>query len=243
MSRMADTRADTVQAYVEQLCLDRGPGALLPGERDLAVHCGVSRMTVRTALEQLMARRLIERRHGAGTFVRRPTPSQPLMATSFREDMRRRGMMASSRLLRWDTIVADVELADRLEMSGGERVLRVCRLRLADDEPMTLETLHAPCVRVPGLTGHDLDGDASYYDVLATRFGRYVAQGTQSVAPVVLERRDAELLGVPAGRPALRFVRTSRDQRGEVIERVESLARGDRYLIEMDIIPPAGTPR
>ncbi|WP_051343008.1 GntR family transcriptional regulator [Pseudonocardia spinosispora] len=243
MSRLADTRADTVQAYVEQLCLDRGPGALLPGERELAAHCGVSRMTVRTALEQLMARRLIERRHGAGTFVRRPTPAQPLMATSFREDMRRRGMTASSRLLWWDTVVADTELADRLEMPGGERALRVCRLRLADDEPMTLETLHAPCSRVPGLTGHDLDGEASYYDVLATRFDRHVAQGTQSVAPVVLERRDAELLGVPAGRPALRFVRTSRDQRGEVIERVESLARGDRYLIEMDIIPPAGALR
>ena len=51
-----------------------GPGALLPGERDLARTCGVSRMTVRRALDELEDRRIVERRHGAGTFVRRPTP-------------------------------------------------------------------------------------------------------------------------------------------------------------------------
>ena len=236
---MSDSRTDAVQAHVEALCLERGPGALLPGERELALRCGVSRMTVRHALEHLMARRIVERRHGAGTFVRRPAPAQPLMATSFHEDMRRRGLSPSSRLLWWDLIVADLELAAQLEMPGGERVLRVCRVRLADDEPMTLETLHAPCLRVPGLTGADLDGDVSYYDVLASRYGRHIASGKQSVAPVVLAPREATLLGVPAGRPALRFVRTSRDDRGEVVERVESVARGDRYLIEVDIIPSA----
>jgi len=234
---MSDSRTDAVEAHVEGLCLELGPGAVLPGERELAQRCGVSRMTVRHAIEHLMARRLVERRHGAGTFVRRPAPAQPLMASSFHEDMRRRGMEPSSRLLWWDTVVADLELAEHLEMAGGERVLRVCRVRLADDEPMTLETLHTPCDRVPGLTGHDLDGDVSFYQILATRYRRRIATGKQSVAPVVLAARDAELLGVPSGRPALRFVRTSRDQRGEVVERVESLARGDRYLIEVDITP------
>jgi GntR family transcriptional regulator len=60
---------------------------------------------------------------------------------------------------------------------------------------------------------------------------------------VVLAEREAGLLGVPTGRPALRFVRISRDQCGDVVERVESVARGDRYLIEVDIIPPARTLR
>ncbi|MCU1650206.1 MAG: GntR family transcriptional regulator [Pseudonocardia sp.] len=240
---MPDSRTVAVEAHVEALCLERGPGAVLPGERELAQRCGVSRMTVRHALEHLMARRLVERRHGAGTFVRRPAPAQPLMATSFRDDMHRRGLSPSSRLLWWDTVVADLELAEHLEMPGGERVLRVCRVRLADDEPMTLETLHAPCARVPGLTGDDLAGNVSYYDILATRYGRHIASGKQSVAPVVLAEREAGLLGVPAGRPALRFVRISRDQCGDVVERVESVARGDRYLIEVDIIPPARTLR
>jgi GntR family transcriptional regulator len=235
---VAARRSTEVSARVAALCAELGPGAMLPGERELSGRFGVSRATVRKALEELMARRVIERRHGAGTFVRRPAEAQPLMATSFGDDMRRRGLEPSSRLLWWDTVVADTELAGRLEMPGGEAVLRVCRVRLADGEPMTLETLHAPAARVPGLTGEDLEGAASYYDVLATRFGRRIRTGTQSVAPVVLGAGEADLLGVAPGAAALRFVRTSRDQHGEVVERVESLARGDRYLIEMDIMPP-----
>ncbi|HEY2193560.1 MAG TPA: GntR family transcriptional regulator [Actinomycetospora sp.] len=232
------TRSLEVSARIAALATEVGPGAMLPGERELSGRFGVSRATVRKALEELMARRVVERRHGAGTFVRRPTVAQPLMATSFGDDMRRRGLVPSSTLLWWDTVVADTELAAHLEMSGGEAVLRVCRVRLADDEPMTLETLHVPADRVPGLRGEDLEGTASYYDTLATRFGRRIRSGTQSVAPVVLGSDEASLLGVEPGAPALRFVRTSRDQHGEVVERVDSLARGDRYLIEMDIMPP-----
>jgi GntR family transcriptional regulator len=235
---VAARRSTEVSARVAALCAELGPGAMLPGERELSGRFGVSRATVRKALEELMARRVVERRHGAGTFVRRPAVAQPLMATSFGDDMRRRGLEPSSRLLWWDTVVADTELAGRLEMAGGESVLRVCRVRLADGEPMTLETLHAPAARVPGLVGEDLEGAASYYDILATRFGRRIRTGTQSVAPVVLGDTEADLLGVAPGAAALRFVRTSRDQHGEVVERVESLARGDRYLIEMDIMPP-----
>jgi GntR family transcriptional regulator len=233
------TRSTEVGAQVAALCADLGPGAMLPGERELSVRFGVSRATVRKALEELMARRVVERRHGAGTFVRRPAVAQPLMATSFGDDMRRRGLTPSSRLLWWDTVVADTELAAHLELPGGATVLRVCRVRLADDEPMTLETLHAPADRVPGLRGEDLEGTASYYDILASRFERRIRAGTQSVAPVVLGPDEAGLLGVRPGAAALRFVRTSRDQHGEVVERVESVARGDRYLIEMDIIPPS----
>ena len=123
-------------------------------------------------------------------------------------------------------------------MPGGERVLVVRRLRLADGEPMALETLHVPAARVPGLVGADLDGDASYYEVLRERFGREVATGRQTVAPVVLATDDARLLATAPGAPALRFERVSRDQHGDVVELVHALYRGDRYLIEIDIRPP-----
>ena len=239
---MPVTRSAAVAAQVARLARDLGPGAVLPGERELAERYGVARATVRRALGELTTRRVLERRHGAGTFVRRPAVAQPLMATSFHDDMRRRGMEPSSRLLWSDTVVADVALAAALEMPGGERVLRVCRVRLADGEPMTLETLHVPSARVPGMTGADLDGGASYYELLHSRYDRRIASGVQSVAPVVLTDPDAGHLGVEPGVAALSFVRTSRDDRKEIVERVESVARGDRYLIEMEIIPPGARP-
>ena len=238
---VAERSAEVVR-YVTSLAGELGPGAALPGKREIAVTCGVSRMTVRHALDDLAARRLIERRHGAGTFVRRPSAAQPLTATSFREDMARRGFVASSLLLSSTTTVADTALASQLEMAGGERVLVVRRLRLADGAPMALEILHVPAARVPGLSGDDLAGDASFYEVLRTRYGRRVTTGRQTVAPVVLSAPDARRLDVAAGVPALRFERISRDQDGEVVELVDALYRGDRYLIEIDIQPPHAPP-
>lgn len=234
----AAERSGEVVRFVHDLADRLGPGAALPGERELATTCGVSRMTVRRALDELEARRLVERRHGAGTFVRRPAAAQPLTATSFREDMTRRGLTPSSRLLDARTTAADPALATPLEIPAGDEVLVVRRLRLADDEPMALETLHVPAARVPGLTGADLDGDASWYALLRERFDRRVTTGRQTVAPVVLTADDATLLGAEVGAPALRFVQVSRDQHGEVVELVHALYRGDRYLIELDIRPP-----
>ena len=231
-------RSGEVVRYVRDLAHRLGPGAALPGERELATTCGVSRMTVRRALDELEDRRLVERRHGAGTFVRRPAAAQPLTATSFREDMARRGFTPSSRLLDARTTVADAGLAARLETPVGEPVLVVRRLRLADDEPMALETLHVPSARVPDLDGADLAGDASYYALLRERYGRRVTTGRQTVSPVVLAAADADLLGAATGAPALRFLRLSRDQAGEVVELVDALYRGDRYLIELDLRPP-----
>jgi GntR family transcriptional regulator len=195
-------------------------------------------MTVRRALDELEARRVVERRHGAGTFVRRPSAAQPLMATSFHEDMRRRGYEPSSRLVSSDTVAADPDLAARLEIAAGGPVLVVRRLRLADAEPIALESLHVPVERTPGLTGADL-ADGSYYALLRERFDRRVASGRQTVAPVVPSAADADLLGVPAGAAAFRFLRVSRDHRGEIVEHVDALYRGDRYLIEVDIVPPS----
>lgn len=224
--------------YVRELAEQLGPGAMLPGERELASSCGVSRMTVRRALDELEARRIVERRHGAGTFVRRPAAAQPLMATSFHEDMRRRGLRASSRLVGDTTEYATVDLASRLEIAEGDPVLVIRRLRLADDEPIALETLHVPADRVPGLVGADLAA-GSYYAVLRERYGRRVASGRQSVAPVVVEADDAGLLGIAPGTAAFRFLRISRDHQGEVVELVDALYRADRYLIEIDILPPS----
>lgn len=195
-------------------------------------------MTVRRALEELEARRIVVRRHGAGTFVRRPAVAQPLMATSFHEDMTRRGYRPSSQLVDDVTKQADAELAERLEIGEGDPVLVVRRLRRADDEPIALETLHVPAARTPGLSAADL-ASGSFYVLLRERFGRRVASGRQTVAPVVPSDADAALLEIASGTAAFRFVRVSRDHHGDVVELVDAIYRADRYLIEIDLLPPS----
>jgi GntR family transcriptional regulator len=233
-----ESRTAHVEAEVERLCRELGPGALLPGERELAERCSVSRSTVRLALAELTTRRVVERRHGAGTYARRTAPAQPLDALSFHDDMTRRGLRPTSRLLWCDEIAADDDLAEHLAIPVGDPVRRFARLRLADGEPMARELLHVPTRIVPDIAGSDLDGEASWYALLESRYGRRVVDGTQTVEPVLVEGEDAALLGVPSGRPGWRFRRTSRDDRGTPVERVDALVRGDRYLIEVAISRP-----
>ncbi len=235
---MLESRTAHVEATVERLCRELGPGSLLPGERDLAARCGVSRSTVRLALAELTSRRVVERRHGAGTYARRTAPAQPLDALSFHDDMARRGLRPSSEMLWCDEVAADDDLAAHLEVPPGEAVRRFARLRLADGEPMARELLAVPTRLVPGLSGADLDGDASWYALLESRYGRRVVDGVQTVEPVLVEGRDAALLGIGSGRAGWRFLRTSRDERGTVVERVDALVRADRYLVEVEIVRP-----
>lgn len=235
---MLTSRTAHVEAEVERLCRELGPGALLPGERELAERFGVSRSTVRLALAELTTRRVVERRHGAGTYARRTATAQPLDALSFHDDMTRRGLHPSSRLLWSDEVAADADLAAHLEIPVSDPVRRFARLRLADGQPMAREILHVPSRIVPGIRDADLDGDASWYALLETRYGRRVSDGTQTVEPVLVEGEDAALLGVPSGCAGWRFRRTSRDDRGTVVERVDALVRADRYLVEVGITRP-----
>lgn len=213
------------------------PGTALPTERELAAQYQVSRMTLRRALAELVDRGLIERRHGVGTFVARPKIAQPLTATSFTEDMRRRGLRPSARVLGSTLLILGPELAEQLEQPTGSQALAVRRLRLADDEPMALETLHVSTRTVPGLDPSALD-DHSWYELLETRYGHTVASGKQWVEPVVITEADAADLEVGPGLPAFAFTRISRDANGQVLEYVRAIYRGDRYRIEVDLTPP-----
>jgi GntR family transcriptional regulator len=108
------------------------------------------------------------------------------------------------------------------------------RLRLADGEPMALETLHVPAALVPGLTREQLE-DASFYELLERNYGVVIASGMQSIEPTVTNEEESELLGVPLHSPAFLFERTSRTEDGETVEFVRSLYRGDRYRLVAEL--------
>src|SRR5438105_11236666 len=164
VTKTSETRRQVLD-LVEQL----GVGAAIPSERQLSADLGVSRLTVRAALDELAREGHLVRRRGSGTYVQHPKISQELTMTSFSEDMRRRGMEPGSRTLSMTTILAGARLGRFLQVSPSEPILVIKRLRMADGETMAIETLHLPEGLVPGLTAKDLTG--SFYDLLRDRDG------------------------------------------------------------------------
>lgn len=205
----------------------------LPTEREIAKQHAVSRNTVRQALDSLADAGIVYRVQGAGTFVASRVVSKSLSLTSFSEDMLARGMRPSSRLLLAEVTEADADLADQLAVGTGDRVVRLSRLRLADDSPMCLEHVYLPQHRVPGLVELDLTG--SLYALLRERYGLELARAEQVVRSVELDDTEAALLGVPRGSSGLRVARTGLDHRDRPLEATTTTYRADRYDVRFTV--------
>ena len=204
------------------------PGAAIPTERTLALQFGASRTTVRQALADLTVEGRLRRVQGSGTFVAEPKVAQRLQLSSYTEDMKAQGREPSSRLLALDDLPADQELADRLGMRRGEIVLRVRRLRLADDEPMAVEITHLARRRFPGLRRH-LRAGKSLYQTLRERFGVELGHAEETIETALAGPDEAHVLGADVGMPMLLLSRHSFDTDGAPVEWARSIYRGDRY--------------
>src|SRR3989475_4578006 len=134
MTKQNDTR-DRVLDLMEPLAV----GQAIPSERQLTSALGVSRLTIRAALDELVRDGYLDRRHGSGTYVTEPKIAQPLTLTSFSEDMRRRGMVPGSRTLELTTTSAGAPLARRPQVSPSEALARAKRRPMADAQPMAME--------------------------------------------------------------------------------------------------------
>ena len=210
-TKQSETR-NSVLDLIEQLDV----GAAIPSERQLCTDLGVSRLTVRAALDDLVRDGMLIRRHGSGTFVSEPKIAQELTMTSFTEDMVRRGMVPGSRTLDLHVVPAGAHLGRLLHVSPSEPVVIISRLRLADRETMAIETLH---VR----------------ESLQERFGLEIVGGVQTIEPTVTNEEESDALGVPLHSPAFLFERTTRTADGGIVEYVRSIYRGDRYKLVTEL--------
>jgi GntR family transcriptional regulator len=238
---MSTARTQTKQTETRERVLDLierlGIGDAIPSERQLSSELGVSRLTVRAALDELVREGYLLRRRGSGTFVSEPKIAQELTMTSFTEDMQRRGMVPSSRTLDLRVAQAGAHLGRLLHVSPSEPVVIVTRLRLADRETMAIETLHVRESLIPGLSAADLER-YSFYELLFDRYGVEIVGGTQAIEPTVTNEEESAALGVPLHSPAFVFERTTRTPEGEIVEYVRSIYRGDRYRIVTELSRP-----
>jgi GntR family transcriptional regulator len=228
------TKQSQTREQVFDLLEQIGVGHAIPSERQLSQDFGVSRLTVRAAIDELAREGYLVRRRGSGTFVSEPKIAQELTMSSFSEEMTRRGMKPGSKTLSLEVKHAGAYLGRCLHVSPSERIVVAKRLRLADDETMAIETLHVPEPLVPGLTREDFD-KTSFYDLLTQRYGIEIVGGFQTIEPTVTNEEESEVLGVPLHSPAFQFERTTRSEDGSIVEFVRSIYRGDRYRLVTEL--------
>ena len=216
-------------------------GGRLPPERELSERFEVARETLRRCLRELEVEGLLERKQGAGTFVSsQPVVKQPQLM-SFSEDMRARGLLPSSELLGTRTVAAGAKLAQKLKLVPGSPLLEIRRLRMANDEPMALETVYLAQALLPGFNPEQL-ASGSLYELLDKLYGVQIRSASQQLQATVLSEEEAEMLEVPAFSPSLLVERITLSTQGEVIEYGKSLYRADRYIFELNVVRSAAGP-
>jgi GntR family transcriptional regulator len=213
---------DALRGAIESALLK--PQDALPAERELAADFAVSRITVRKALDALVADGLLLRKQGAGTFVTGRVEKQFAKLTSFSEDMAARGQAARSEWLLRVSGTVTPEESLTLGLSPGAPVHRFHRIRFADDLPMAVEYSTIPGF---GLSSSDAVG-ASLYAALEEA-GNRPTRALQRLRAVLFDGERAALLGVDVGAPGLYIERRGFLDDGRVIEATQSWYRGDAY--------------
>jgi GntR family transcriptional regulator len=219
-----------IREHLRALLSHEPPGTRAPSERELAEQFGVSRMTVRQAIDALVVEGVVERSRGRGTFVSRGWGSCQFV--SFTEDMTRRGLRPESRtlLLRTERPVASV--ASALEMPPGATVVHWARVRYADGISMCVEDSYLPSALAPGLDRGS--PPESLYAELG-RLGLTPSRVEDSVEAGSCSEEESALLGIGAGDPVLRLARrTFAGRLPAVVSR--SAYRADRYTVRYSLL-------
>ncbi|PTQ56648.1 MAG: putative transcriptional regulator of N-Acetylglucosamine utilization, GntR family [Candidatus Carbobacillus altaicus] len=211
-------------------------GTMIPSERELSEKYGISRMTVRQALGEMVKEGLLVRKKGKGSFVAEPKINQELIRlTSFSEDMRSRGLTPDSRVKSVYLQEASPAIQNYLSLKADAQVIVVERIRLANEQPMAFETSHLPIARFPDLKHHVLDAK-SLYNLLEEHYHVTIKYARQTLEASLSDAVVSKILEIPHASPVLLITRVTYDSENRPFEYVKSIYRGDRYkfIVELE---------
>lgn len=211
---------------------DLVPGTRLPTERDLTQFLGISRSTLRQALDRLARDGLLERRQGAGSFVASPRFVGEIGAVrGLSVELADQGSSSETAVLGVEWLVAPPNAREALEIPAAGGAIRVRRVRSVEGTPLSFETswLHGGhCMPILSI---DLTG-RSLNQVLTEHCGLDLDRAVERITATVTDEFESEQLQVPLRTPAFRVQRTTWTTTGQAVEFVTSVVRGDRFSFE-----------
>jgi GntR family transcriptional regulator len=218
----------TVRAYLADLVAQElAVGDAVPSERSLTEKFGVSRMTVRQAIDALVTEGVLQREQGRGTFVAPPRADFEMRLTTFGEEARRRGMEPGTQVLEAETAPAPSSVCEALGRPAGAAMHRVLRLRTADGSPMSIEEAWVPVDLAPDLLDDGVP--ASLYGALRER-GLAPTWGEETITASDATPPEEHALAMTGSRAVMRTVR--RTFSGDTpLMYSRSSYRGDRYSV------------
>ena len=204
-------------------------GENFPSERELAEQYGVSRMTVRQAVQRLRKEGLIYYERGVGTFVTdHKLDVHNRNLNGFSDEMISLGLAPSSKVLKLMRETADQQIEKELNLEGDAEVFHLERLRLADDEPMAYEVTFLPTALCPELDKIDLKTN-SLYQVLVQNYDLKMHHAAESLEAAAATEFVAKQLGIETGMPVLVVHRVVFSESNQPIESARTTYRADRY--------------
>jgi GntR family transcriptional regulator len=201
-------------------------GSIIPSERELSENLGISRMTVRQAINLLSSERFLIREKGKGTFVNEIKFEQKNIM-SFSQTVIQQGMLPSTRVLELTEEVDCFDIKEYLNLDSDQKVFRIKRLRLADETPIAVEEVFIPEKLCPNI--NKLDLTKSLYDLLKTNYSIDISYIDNKIEAVKADKENRVLLMLSAGVPVLEISGISYTKEGNKLFYERDVYRADKY--------------
>jgi len=210
-------------------------GDLVPSEAELQENYQVSRITIRRAVQELVAEGYLSTQQGKGTFVSKPKAAQELnMISSWAETVTELGMHPQSRIISLSEEPAPANVSNMLRLHEGEKVIRLERIRYADGEPVCLMTNYLVPELVPAFLSKGLTGE-SLYETLERSYHIVLSRAEETVEARAANPNEAALLNIKRGEPLLYATRVTYDISDRPVEVVITISRADRYSYKIKL--------
>lgn len=233
--------SQTLTSQIEEIIrdgIDNGtwiPGSPIPSERDLSAMYGLSRMTVRHAIDRLVSTGLLYRVNGKGTYVSEPKVKfKALSLAGLREQTINIGYSPSAKLLGIERVLANQKVASVLKVEENVPLFLIERVMYGNNIPLGLHRSYIPIHLCPDLDKMDLSNQ-SLYTILRENYGIFIQRASETLETTLSTPRESLLLNVSPGSPMFLLRITMFDAKEQPIEFVKVIFRGDRVQLSLDL--------